>query len=585
MKRKQWIRTAVLLAICLMFAGLTACESVGGSEAERLWKTARKEDSFEEFIMGNASKIDTEALRQEAGAEDSTLGQRFKATAILCAMEYLQSGGGAWKNGALSAGYPESAGYALDFLGQIHTAGADFWAAFEDAFYPYDCFLPLLAAAKGLDGETFLKLWAEVPEDSRYAEEWLETIDSWVKANPCLLATMGEALADGGYYEDWDLSDWRETYLHNAVRPYAVQTATVEEALAYIANVQTIVLDGQEKTFGADYFKEESPILGELCYATDLTVTIDEELKLKDGGREQEEPIETEGKKVAVFYRNLQSAKFEGSPSPLRLLGDFMLQLSESERPLSVSEADYYLVLTARYQYGDYYQTSRGEESKIREVYSSTSVDLYDAKEKTLIRHLGTMPELAPDTVTASYGEESLCYPETPSGDALLFIYRHINEPEAYRALMDQTLGRSELELGETAVVGSWEITYHDSEIVPEFDTSLSHFEAESGSQFVRSRFTITNAGFEEEEFLSRIGVYTGGREVYVQLVDARKEEAYTPKDMIMNYACLNGSYLEPQETKEGELIFEIPQEAAQRTQDLYLVVFFGNEEVYYPLE
>ena len=101
----------------------------------------------------------------------------------------------------------------------------------------------------------------------------------------------------------------------------------------------------------------------------------------------------------------------------------------------------------------------------------------------------------------------------------------------------------------------------------------------------MRSRFTITNAGFEEEEFLSRIGVYTGGREVYVQLVDARKEEAYTPKDMIMNYACLNGSYLEPQETKEGELIFEIPQEAAQRTQDLYLVVFFGNEEVYYPLE
>ena len=83
MKRKQWIRTAVLLAICLMFAGLTACESVGGSEAERLWKTARKEDSFEEFIMGNASKIDTEALRQEAQVRAQIM-EKEDGTATLC---------------------------------------------------------------------------------------------------------------------------------------------------------------------------------------------------------------------------------------------------------------------------------------------------------------------------------------------------------------------------------------------------------------------------------------------------------------------------------------------------------------------
>lgn len=586
MRRNQRRKTiAVLLAMALLLCGLTGCEGTGSTQTERLWKTASEENSFENYIMGNGSKIDTEALKEELESAESTLKQQFKATAILCAMEFLQSGGGDWKKGMFYTSYPKTSGYALEFLNQVNTSEEEFWASLEDAFYPYDCFLPIFAAAGGLDGDTLVKLWKDVPADSRYADKWTEAVEAWIKANPCRLGEFGEALLAGGYYDGWTLSDWRETYLYNSSQPYAVRTATVDEALGYLSGVQNIVLAGQEKTYGADHFKEESAILGELCYATNLTVTIDEDLQLESGGKGQEEPVETEGRKVAVFYRNPRADRFAGSPPGLRLLGDFMLQLPESERPASAAEADYYLVLTAYYEYGDFYQTRGGGESKIQEVCSSTSVDLYDAQKGTLIRHLGTMLEMAPDSVVASYGEESLRYPDTPSSDALLYMYRHVNEPEAYRALVSQTSGRTKISPDEPVVIGSWELTYHNSEIVSEFDAGFSHFEADNGNQYVRSQFTLTNVGFEEEEFLSRIGAYVGGREVYVQLQDQKEEIVYEPKDMIMNPKCLNSSYLEPGETKEGELVFVIPESAAERLEDLRLVIYLGNQAVYYPIE
>ncbi len=586
MRQNKRITTAVVLVIVLLLSGLTACESAGSSETEKLWNAARKESSLEKYIAGHASTIDTEALKAEAESAESTPSRQFQATALLCAMEYLRSEGAAdWKDHMLYADYPQTTAYAQAFLNKVNTQGDEFWTSFEEAFYPYDCFLPILAAAGELDGQTFGKLWKEVPEDSGYADAWLKTIDQWVQANPGRLTTFGEGLVESGYYDSWDLTKWRATYLHESSRPYAIRTATVDEALGYIDSVRKIVLDSQEKKYGADHFKEESQVLGELCYATNLTVTIDEELNLQSGGQGQEAPIETEGKKVAAFYRNPKSDRYEGSPTSLRLLGDFMLQLPESERPVSLAEADYFLVLTAQFEYGNYYQASGGGDTKVREVNSDTSVDLYDAKNGTLIRHLGTMQEMAPDSIVANYGEESLRYPEEPAPDILFYIYRHINEPETYRVLADKTAGRTKLAPGEPAIIGSWEITYHDSEIVPEFDAEPFHFEADSGCQFVRSNLTITNIGFEEEEFISRIGAITGGRETYVYLVDLKKEETYEPIDQMTNYRCLNGSYLDPQETKEGELIFKIPDAAAEKAEDLSLAISYGYRTAYYPLQ
>ncbi len=586
MRQNKRIITAAVLAIVLLLSGLTACESAGFSEAEKLWKAAGKESSFEKYIAGHASSIDTEALKAEAASAESTLSQQFKATALLCAMEYLKSEGAAdWKDHMLYADYPQTTAYAQAFLDKINTQGDEFWASLEDAFYPYDCFLPIFAAAGELDGQTFGRLWKEVPEDSSYADAWTKIVDQWVQANPGRLTSFGEGLVESGYYDDWDLTKWRATYLHESSRPDAVRTATVDEALGYIDSVRNIVLDSQEKKYGDDHFKEESQILGELCYATGLTVTIDEELALQSSGQGQEAPVETEGKKVAAFYRNPKSDRYEGSPAALRLLGDFMLQLSEAERPSSLAEADYFLVLTAQFEYGNYYQSTGGSDTKVREVNSDTSVDLYDAKDGTLIRHLGTMQELAPDSIVANYGEESLRYPEEPAPDVLLYIYRHINEPETYRVLADKTAGRTERSPGEPVIIGSWEITYHESEIVSEFDAEPFHFEADNGCEFVRSSLTITNIGFESEEFISRIGGLMGSREVYVQLLDLEREETYEPYDMITNHRCLNGSYLDPQETKEGELIFEIPESVAERAEDLCLAVSFGTRVAYYSLQ
>lgn len=589
--KKSKFTPILILALCLLLTSLTACQGAGQTETDKLWSAARKADSLEEYIKEQKDAIDTEALRREAESSESTLSQRFKAAALLCALEYSRQrpdDSFTWKNQMLYLDYPETAVYADGFLAEVNTAGEDFWKAMEDAFYPYDCFLPILAASEQLDGPTLVKLMEEVPEDSKFADKWEETLEQWIRANPGRLAELGGALAERGYFDSWGLTDWREVCMYDYTHPYLIRMDTIDGGLGYLAYVRDEVLAGQEAVFGADYFKEESALLGELCYATKMTVTVKEELPLyewKDAGAS--EFIETEGKKVVAFYRNLQSGQFEDSPPALRILGDFMLQLPAQECPASLAEADYYLVLTPSYEYGEFYQMTGGGDTRIREVYSSTSVDLFDAASGSLIRHLGNIMEEAPDTVVANYGTERLQYPEQMKGDILVYLYRHINEPEACRALFDMTSENPELAAGETAVMGSWEITYQSSEFLSGFEGRLRSYEPEAGCQFVSSLLTIRNIGFEEETFLSLSSSYSmhySTDEVYVQLVDLKNEEAYAPLTMMMEHDCLNDSYLSPEESKEGVLIFEIPQEASERPGDFYLAIYLGNQTAYYPL-
>ncbi|MCI8400861.1 MAG: DUF4352 domain-containing protein [Lachnospiraceae bacterium] len=582
MKRRIMAVVMYLALSLLCLAGMAGCQGGSGTVADKVWKEARKEDSLEKYITEHTNEIDGEALWQEAESEDNPMADRFKATALLCAMEYSDPQYGireAWKKGVFYADYPKTGELAGEFLKKV-SEGEAFWTALEEAFYPYDCFWPLLAAAEELDGATLQKLLEEVPQDSKYGSGLRESIDRWVKANPGRFSEVGEALVSCGYYDDWVSSQWKETYLYQSTDPYKIRTDTLTDALAYISCVRDDIMPLAE----GKYYSEESEILGESFYKTELTVTVAESLDLKPAGSDLPEFIETEGKKVVALYRNPQSEEFEGSPTPLRVLGDFMLQLPKEEYPSCAEEADYYLVLTSDMEYGGFYQTMGGGESGIQEVYSFTSVDLYEAGTGRFLRHLGQLTETAPDTVMADYGEQSLRYPELTAADVLTYLYRHINEPDAFRGLVDQTEGREEFAAGETVIFGSWEITYHSGEIVKEFDETLFHFEAEDGYQYVRCYLTITNIGPKEETFLPLGSAYFGGRELSVQLVDMRRETGYDSVDLVTSFECMNGSYLEPAETKEGVLIFKLPQASARNPEELCLVFYLPGRVVYYPL-
>lgn len=100
--------------------------------------------------------------------------------------------------------------------------------------------------------------------------------------------------------------------------------------------------------------------------------------------------------------------------------------------------------------------------------------------------------------------------------------------------------------------------------------------------QLVRGSFTITNRGLEKDTFLPMI--YYIGEDPIVQVADSTKQNLYDCVDVITYNKCLNGTSLDVGESKEGELIFEVPDEVAKGSEPIYIAVSLGEQTVYYPL-
>lgn len=589
MKRRKWMVLAMIC--CLLLVGLTACQGKGKSEAESNWSSAKKQKSLMEYVKENQESIDQEALKAEARAEDSSLSQKFQATALLCALEYQDSLSGEGgtetedsKDAIYETEYPVSGGYADSFLTRVVGEKEEFWKAMEESFYPYDCFDPLFAAAGRLGGETLAELTGGIPEDSSYKSEFEEAIKQWMEYHPIRVVDYGAEMLSSDFYSGWSSDDWKDMYFLDYNRPDHVKAENVGEAIAYLNYLRNQMMPKLEAEFGGDGWKAPSEFQEGDYYATGLAVAIKEQPALQEaaeGG--MPEVIETEGKKVAAFYRNLQEAEFEGSPAGFRLLGDFMLQLPAEECPVSQEDTDYYFVLTPSYEPGEYYQDQSGNETKIQEVYSSTSIDLYDAKTGVLLRHLGVITEEPASRIFEDLTLEAYRFPEVTTADILTYIYHNVNNPDAFISLLDNTAGLgSELSPGESVILGSWEITYQSKEIVGSFDNGMLEFTAGEGKQFILADFTITNRGTERETFLPM--VYQIGEDPIVQVADATKENYYDCVDAIGYGKCLNGTSLEPGESEEGELIFEVPTELVQGEGAIYIVVSLGNKNVAYLL-
>lgn len=315
-----------------------------------------------------------------------------------------------------------------------------------------------------------------------------------------------------------------------------------------------------------------------------MTVTVGKELTLKEGEENLSETIETEGKKLIAFYRNPENAEFKDSPAPLRILGDFMLSLPKEEYPGSMAETDYFLVMTPDYQLGEYYKDKEtGNDTPIQEVSSRTSIDLYDAKTGALLRHLGNMIETASESIVYRLDDDSLRYPEPVSAGVLSYIYHNVNDPDKYTALLNHTAGTETVfQKDESVMLGNWEITYHSSNAVKSFDEGRYRYTAKDDCQFVRAEFTVTNWGSNQETFLP---MFTYGRDLTVQITDAGGQNCYECSEALGDERCLNSTSLEPGESKEGEVIFEVPDEVVQGTEPYYVRLSMGKQSASYLME
>lgn len=585
--KKQWMTAAILCAAGIF---LSACQEKQPTAAEGYWEEAVRTGSIYQYVRENGDAMDIEALKAEAASGDSTLTQQFKATALLCVCEYEDNIAAAedpdlkeTEETLFRFDYPESASYADSYLAKVNTEGDAFWESLETAFYPLDCLTPVLAASEEMSSDTLSNLTQKMPDYYVHKKELEEVIETWMEMKASRTLAFTDALMDYGYYDDWIYNDWAEQYFYNPKDPYSIYTDTTEEALAYVNNLKINLLPKLRRQYGEENFQGQSELTGEGYYFTGLAVTIGEELHLAEPDESnQPETIDLEGKKVIAFYRNPYTEEFPASPAPLRVLGDFMMGLPREECPDTLEEADYYLVLTPSYEAGGIYRDDYGAATDTQAIYSSTSVDLYEAGTGAFLRHLANVIEMPPSYFLEGETETAAVYPELAAADMLSFIYHNANHPEEYLYMTDNANVETEYDRDEPVALKNWEITYHSCQIVKSFDQSIFRFTADEGYTFIRAEFTVTNNGSEDGTFLPNFP--DESEDVAVYLVDLENGNYCESIDVINYSNCLNSERLDPGETEEGEVVFHVPDELVQDTEALYIRIMLGNQVALYPL-
>ena len=570
-------RKLLLTAACLLLVLLSACQ--GKSATQTHWEAAKKAGGIENYVKeGQLDSTVLDALKQEA--QEGELSQQFQATALLCAAEYQQARDSDASTNRYQFDYPVSREYAARFLAQVNTDPDAFWASMEGAFSPYDCYLPIVAAGD-LDSQTLGKLLSTIPADK---SKFQDAIDKWVENNPGRLADVGGALMDNGYFDNYELNDFRSDFCSLSPNTFKVRVDTPEDAFQYVAYLRDTAMPAVATEANRPTLTSISDVTGESYYEDSVMVTITGNgLNLQEPTDNPPETIDLEGKTVAAFYRIPEKDGFDDDLPALQLMGGFLLNLPAGEAPAALADADYYLVLTADYEKGDFYQTTGGSATQIQQVNSRTSVDLYDAATGAFLRHLGKVKETAPDSIFTSYDDTSLQYPVPTTADVLAYLYHHVNDPDSYISLVDLTPDNGSVVERDTPVIfNGWEMTYHSAKIVDEFTSGMYIYTADDGEQFVMASLTITNRGIEKDTFLPMI--YYVNEDPIVQIADSSKANLYDCVDVITYSACLNSTSLEPGESKDGELVFQIPDTLAQSGEQLYVAVSLGDQIIYYPL-
>lgn len=556
-----------IMALCLMLC-LMGCGKQERTYAESCWESISYSTELDEYVAENAGGLDMEALQSEAGDEESPLSRQFMATVLLCAAEH----------GKQADEYPISAPYADAFLKKVLTEEENFWKALGEVSYFESLFPLLLNASNELDGDLMVKLLMGIPEDSDYKYRLRKELDKWLEQHPAKMLAYGDELIAAGYFDGWTGINWSSVFFGKNLR-----ADSVDDALKYVADLKNTILPAAQNERNPALIVVTSKHTGEDYLQTTMMIGISQELTLQEpGDGDLPEEIVTEGKKLVALYRNPHGDEFPDSPEPLRLKGDFMLNLPAQQYPASMEDADYYLILTPSYEYGDFYQYDNGKDSNVRMVFSTTSIDLYEAGTGRFLRHLGNVIEEPSQRILINGYDDKLQYPGEVKADILYYIYSHINDPDAYVALVDHIGGQTEFERNETIIIGQWEITYHANEIADTFGTGRQYTAAE-GNRFIKAEFTITNRGNDSASLFS---VNSGSWEyVNIYLFDYANETVYDCTNQDRFYLGVFGqSSLGPGESQTGDLVFEVKHEALRNIDYLFIAVNKGKQTLLCPL-
>lgn len=137
--------------------------------------------------------------------------------------------------------------------------------------------------------------------------------------------------------------------------------------------------------------------------------------------------------------------------------------------------------------------------------------------------------------------------------------------------------------LGDKITVGNWKICAKKASVQTKIQNGkFQYFKPSKGKTFVVINLSVKNTAEETAEFLPRIGY--ADTMTSASLYDENEEE-YKPTELIAYSKDMTTEKIEPDSTKKGILVFEVPKKTGKAKKNLKLQFKAEGESASYTLK
>lgn len=137
------------------------------------------------------------------------------------------------------------------------------------------------------------------------------------------------------------------------------------------------------------------------------------------------------------------------------------------------------------------------------------------------------------------------------------------------------------LAIGETATLGDWEISVTDFSFTTKIDVNqYLYFTPDEGNQYAIVSLSVTNNAKESDTFLPSFSTTS---DVHAKICYGDGYE-YSSSYLIGYDKDLHDSSMNPLTSKEGVIIFPVPDLVANSEDELLLILSQGNKEIIFTL-
>ena len=132
------------------------------------------------------------------------------------------------------------------------------------------------------------------------------------------------------------------------------------------------------------------------------------------------------------------------------------------------------------------------------------------------------------------------------------------------------------IQIGEAGVLGDWGITASDAQYLDSIPDGYGSFSPDDGNKYLVVSISVTNNGKSASNFLPSFGM---NNDVRAKILYGDGYEFSTTQ--LLGYSRnLHNESLNPLSTKEGDVVFEIPNNIADSSEELILCFSAGNSEL-----